>query len=382
MYNLAEYGAMIADKGRTAAYARALEQLVKPGSVVLDVGCGPGILSLLACRAGAARVYAVEQADLIDLARELAAANGFADRIHFIQATSTELELPEAVDGIVSDLHGVVPLFRTAIVSILDARDRFLKPGGWVIPARDTLWTAIVTSPQAHQQIVTAWDTEYGFDLSAAKRRAINLYEGRRIESADLLSAPQCWSTLDYRELGSPSAAGEVSCIVERGATGHGIGVWFDCETAAGIGLSNSPASGEHHVYSQAFFPWPAATMLSAGDTVRINIRADFVVDDYVWTWSTDVSEPVPCSKAGVSYRQSTFFGDTAGARRWRRRAHTFVAAAGRDATVDRLILELMDRRMPLGEIASEILIAFPSIFRDWETALGRVGELSDRYDR
>ena len=276
MYNLAEYGAMIADKGRTAAYARALEQLVKPGSVVLDVGCGPGILSLLACRAGAARVYAVEQADLIDLARELAAANGFADRIHFIQATSTELELPEAVDGIVSDLHGVVPLFRTAIVSILDARDRFLKPGGWMIPARDTLWTAVVTSPQAHQQIVTAWDTEYGFDLSAAKRRAINLYEGRRIESADLLSAPQCWGTLDYRELGSPSAAGEVSCTVERVATGHGIGVWFDCETAAGIGLSNSPASGEHHVYSQAFFPWPAATELAAGDTVRVSIRADF----------------------------------------------------------------------------------------------------------
>ena len=373
---------MIADSGRTAAYARALEQLVTPGSIVVDLGCGPGILSLLACRAGAARVYAVEQADVIDLARELAVANGFADRIHFIQAASTEVELPEPVDGIVSDLHGVVPLVRTAIVSLLDARDRFLKPGGWMIPARDTLWTAVVTSPPAHQQIVSAWDTEYGFDLSPARRRATNLYGGRRLEPGDLLSAPQCWNTLDYRELRAPSVAGEASCIVERAAIGHGIGVWFDCETAPGIRLSNSPASGERHVYSQAFFPWPAATALSAEDTVRISIRADFVVDDYVWTWRTDIEDARPSSRASVSYRQSTFFGDTAGSGRWHRRAHTFVPDTGRDARIDRLILELMDRKMPLGEIATEILAAFPSIFRDWHTALGRVGELSDRYGR
>jgi protein arginine N-methyltransferase 1 len=60
MYDLIAYGDMIADKGRTSAYARALESLVVPESVVLDIGTGAGILALLACRAGAARVYAVE----------------------------------------------------------------------------------------------------------------------------------------------------------------------------------------------------------------------------------------------------------------------------------------------------------------------------------
>src|SRR5690349_15960864 len=84
VYSLPDYGDMIADTGRTAAYARALRSRIDSSSVVLDIGTGAGILALLACRAGARRVYAVEPSDAIQVAREAAAANGFADRIQFI----------------------------------------------------------------------------------------------------------------------------------------------------------------------------------------------------------------------------------------------------------------------------------------------------------
>lgn len=381
MYDLVEHGAMIADK-RTSAYAHALQQLVRPGSVVLDIGSGAGILALLACRAGAARVYAVEPADVIDVAREAAAANSFADRIHFIQAVSTDIDLPEQVDGFVSDLHGVLPLYRKGIVSILDARDRFLKPGGWIIPARETLWAAVLTSASAHAHVVGPWDTEYGFDLSAARRRAINLYQGRRVDAADLLSAPQCWAALEYATLKGPSVSGQLSCTIERDALGHGVAMWFDCATAPGIGFSNSPASGDEHVYSHAFFAWPEAVPLSAGDTVRVRLRADFVGGDYVWTWNTDIAGPASCPRVKASYPQSSFFGEAATSGRWRRRAHTFVADLNDDSRIDRHILELMEKKMPLGEIATQILAAFPSAFKDWNAALGRVGMLSDRYSR
>ncbi|HEX6283874.1 MAG TPA: 50S ribosomal protein L11 methyltransferase, partial [Pyrinomonadaceae bacterium] len=90
MYSLHFYGRMIADRVRTDAYAEALRRSVKPDSIVLDLGCGPGLFALLACKLGARRVYAVEPNNAINIAREAAAANGFADRIEFFQSLSTE----------------------------------------------------------------------------------------------------------------------------------------------------------------------------------------------------------------------------------------------------------------------------------------------------
>ena len=72
MYSLRAYGEMISDVGRLDAYAKAIAQAVGPGQVVLEIGCGPGVFALLASRAGAARVYAVETEDVVHLAKQLA----------------------------------------------------------------------------------------------------------------------------------------------------------------------------------------------------------------------------------------------------------------------------------------------------------------------
>ena len=85
MYDLIAYAKMLADTVRVQAYADALRETVREGSVVLDIGTGPGIFALLACREGAARVYAVEPDPIIGLARALARANGCDDRITLIE---------------------------------------------------------------------------------------------------------------------------------------------------------------------------------------------------------------------------------------------------------------------------------------------------------
>jgi len=133
MYSLHSYGQMLGDATRMEAYTAALRRAVKPGSVILDLGCGPGVFALLACQWGARRVYAIEPDNVIELAREAATANGFADRIEFFQNFSTDITLPEKVDVIISDLRGVLPWYRQHIPSIVDARNRFLAPDG-VLP--------------------------------------------------------------------------------------------------------------------------------------------------------------------------------------------------------------------------------------------------------
>jgi|SRR5438105_12126415 len=82
---------MVGDGVRSDAYARALRECIRPNSIVLDIGTGVGIWALLACQFGARRVYAIEPNDVIQVAREIAAANGYADRIEFIQDISTRI---------------------------------------------------------------------------------------------------------------------------------------------------------------------------------------------------------------------------------------------------------------------------------------------------
>ena len=77
---------------------------MRPGDVVLDVGAGSGVLSMFAARAGAARVYAVEQTSMAVLAQELVAANGLSDVIEVIQDDVMDIEPPERVDVIVSGM--------------------------------------------------------------------------------------------------------------------------------------------------------------------------------------------------------------------------------------------------------------------------------------
>lgn len=93
------------------AYVKALRQAVTPESVVLDIGTGTGIFAMLACQFGAKKVYAIEPSDAIQVGKEIAAANGYDNSIEFIQKLSTEVELPEPADVIISDLRSICPCF-------------------------------------------------------------------------------------------------------------------------------------------------------------------------------------------------------------------------------------------------------------------------------
>jgi len=118
---------MIADEVRMAAHRAAMQRAVRQDSVVVDLGAGIGVMSLIACQLGARRVYAIEPNDLVEVARELAAANGFANRIQVIQEPADRVSLPERADVVVSDLRGMLPFHGLHVPALVDARQRFLS---------------------------------------------------------------------------------------------------------------------------------------------------------------------------------------------------------------------------------------------------------------
>jgi len=261
MYTISQYGNMYMNKARINAYARALRQVITPNSIVLDIGAGTGIFALLACRYGARRVYAIEREDAINLAREMAAANGYSDRFACIQSLSTKVALPERVDAIISDLSGMLPLFGQHIPAIIDARDRFLAPGGVLIARQDHLRASIVEAPDCYRKLTQPWKNLFGLNLSAGWPLVANTLRSLTSKRLKLLTPPSNLAVLDYRTIADSNMDTQLVWSMHQTGTGHGVAVWFDRIVADGIKISNEPgapkAVSTSDIYGQAFFPGP-----------------------------------------------------------------------------------------------------------------------------
>lgn len=381
-YSLICYGEMITDSVRMEAYARALEQAVRPGCTVLDIGAGTGILSLLACRLGAGRVHAVEPDEAIQLARANAEANGCADRITFHQAVSLNVSLDPRADVIVSDLRGALPLLQHHLPAVIDARERLLAPGGRLIPRVDTLWAAPVCAQEIYRKRWEPWRRNaFGLDLRAGHERVVSTTSRERFTPEQMLASGRRWAVLEYAIVEKTDVEGEVGWTVERSGTGHGLAVWFDATLGEGIGFSNAPGEPEL-IYGQAFFPWAEPVELREGDEVHVRLRADLVGDEYSWRWRTEVRPADRRDASPVVLDQASFFASPLSLDTLRRQEAGHVPSLGLDGQVDGWILSRMDGRTSLEEIARAAAARFPEQFADWREALTRAGKLSIKYGR
>jgi type I protein arginine methyltransferase len=382
MYSVSGYGKMIADAPRMEAYVSALRQAVKPGSVVIDLGSGPGLFALLACQMGARRVYAIEPDDVIEVARQAAMANGYEERLVCIQDYSTRVTLPEQADVIISDLRGILPCFQQHLPSIADARRRLIKSEGILIPQRDVLWATLVEAPETYSDIVRPWDkSRYGLDLSSARRFVTNTWRKLRVASEQLLVKPKQWCVLDYSKVESPDIRGEISWTIAEARTAHGLLVWFDSELIEGIGFSNGPDKPEL-VYGNAFFPFSYPIELVPGDEIAVTLSADLVGDDYIWRWNTRVVNEQNSEFVKATFKQSTFFGVPLSAARLHKKSASHVPLLNDEGEIERFILSLMDGKTALEEIAHQLAALYPTHFASYKAALDHVSELSQKYSR
>ena len=382
MYSLDGYGSMIADRVRVDAYAQALRETVREGSVVVEIGTGPGIWAVLACQLGARRVYAIEPSAIIQVAREVAASNGCADKIEFFEEFSNRVTLPTRADIVLSDLRGVLPLLERHIPAIVDARGRFLAPGGTLIPRKDTLWAAIVEAPKPYSELVDPWEhNAFDQDLSPARRLIVNHVQKVTVGADRLLTAARLWTTLDYNSVENPDVQGNLEWRVERAGTGHGLVVWFDADLVDGIGFSNAPSESEREtVYGSLFLPWTQPVPLEPGQSLAVNLEAKLIEEDYVWRWTTRIEPQNGSGASPIHFEQSQLAGEVLSAAKLHRRAAAYVPHLSEEGRLRRRTFELMDGEVSLGEIARQLAAEFPERFHRWEQALSYVGAISQEY--
>jgi protein arginine N-methyltransferase 1 len=380
-YSIRDYGWMINDQIRTGCYVEALRRAVQPGSVVLDIGTGTGIFAILACQFGAARVYAVEPDDAIELAKLCAAKNPGSDRITWLQGFSTEIDLPEKVDIVIGDLRGNLPFHPSNIVSMIDARKRHLKSGGRMIAARDLLRAAPASAPLENKNIASPWwRNEYGIDFSSGQAFVTNAMwraKPEPIAPENMLSAAETWGSIDYQHVESPNLDGELAWRIERPGTVHGIYVWFDAEVADELGFSNAPDLPTL-VYGRTFFPLQEAVDVAPGDRMATRMSATLLGDEYIYRWDTSVTDRAGNLKC--NFKQTTFRDRPLKLQELHRASADYVPALTLEGEIDFAIMQAMARSQPLGQIAIEMAARYPKRFSNMTSALGHVAKLSVKY--
>ena len=290
MYSIADYLWMLADDTRATAYAEAVRRAVRPGDRVLDVGAGFGFFSVLAARAGAARVDAVDVNPTIHLGPRLAAANGCADRIVFHELDVERLELPHEADVVISDLRGPTPFARRSLATIIDVRRRLLRRGGTIVPLADTMFVAPCRVPGTVQRDLHAAFGREGIDTSPVERIVHDTPIRCVVRPEDLLAPGRPWCRINYATVDTTAADGGADWTFDEAGGIAGFAVWFDTELVPGVGFSLQPGSPTR-IYNQVFVPLRAPIRIEGGSRVRITLMLRLVLDDYVWAWRVFVTE-------------------------------------------------------------------------------------------
>lgn len=281
--DLSIHRVMIGDYSRTHTYRRAILSNYKlfHQKVVLDVGAGTGILSLFCVQAGAKKVYAIEASEIAKEAEKVVATNGYSDKIVVMQQKIEDAELPEKVDIIVSEWMGYMLMYESMLPSLLFARDRWLKKGGYLFPEEVRIYIAPISDYQEYEYSVEFWrkvEDAYKVDMSALTKTAAEQMQANvhvmSVDPASIQSHASCVTAMQLATVTqgvTECAQGSFKCSCFGGAVIHGFVIWFTVHFPNDVILSTSPYEKETHWEQSVLYIPP------------LSVEQDTTIDGKLW---------------------------------------------------------------------------------------------------
>ena len=265
---------MLKDEVRTMSYRNAIlrNRHLFEDKVVLDVGCGTGILSMFAAQAGARLVIGVDMSGIIEQARKIVKANGFEDKIVLLQGKMEEVELPvPQVDIIISEWMGYFLIYESMLDTVLYARDRYLVPGGRIFPDKATMLITAIEDAEYKEQKIHYWDDVYGFDMSCIKALALHEPLVDIVAPKSVISDECVFKTIDICTVKKEDLAFVVpfSIKVNRADYCHALLAYFDIEFGGDrvVTFGTGPFDKATH-WKQTVFYLPEDLCCEAGDVI------------------------------------------------------------------------------------------------------------------
>ncbi|XP_004529445.1 protein arginine N-methyltransferase 1 [Ceratitis capitata] len=231
------------------------------GRTVLDIGCGVGILSLFAAKAGAAQVYAVDSSNVLDYTKQIVSDNGYADVIHVIKGSIEKIELPvKNVDIIICNWLGYSMLFQAACNLVIYARDKWLKKeNGIILPDVAKLFMAAIEDSKSKNDRVEWWNDVYGINMKCMRDFALSEPSFQLVQPKQLLSTQFGIKYLNMHTATKEDLKFRCKYMLEMRRSGYvdGITTYFQVfftKSHTPMGLSTDPCVWRTHWMQAVFF--------------------------------------------------------------------------------------------------------------------------------
>ena len=351
---LEEHYDYLSDARRLEKFEQAVSRAVMPGDRVADIGCGFGVLGMMCLKAGAARAWGIDETSAIEIARETVARGGLADRYTCLHESSFRTELPGPVDIVICDHVGYFGFDYGIVAALGDARRRFLKPGGKVMPERIVLQVAAAQSPEC-RKLATAWISEpVPAEFHWLREYGVNSRHAHQFAASAIVSAPAELGTIDLRADTPDHLSFAATLEATRDCELDGLAGWFACEIFDGVWMTNSPLSAEQIRRAQAFLPFETPLAVQTGDIVEVTVAIRHEATLIAWT--------ARVKRTGQAVRQSTWASAILDPKD-RTPPAARVPQLSRAGEARRALLALIDGQATNAEIERAMLRDHPDLF-------------------
>jgi SAM-dependent methyltransferase len=352
---LAEHLGYVADAAKLSSYKEAIAKVVTPGDSVADLGCGSGVLGLLCLQAGANHVFAVDASAMIDIARESLTRAGFSERATFIRGRSQRVDLPQRVDVVVCDHVGYFGFDYGVIEMLEDARRRFLKPGGTLVPSRIRLNVAAVGSQECCE-LANGWQAEtIPSEFHQLRSYSINTKHAVNLRQNDILSPQAILGDIDLYADNPRFFSWNAELQMEHDGALNGLSGWFDCELAKDVWMTNSPLVDKRIQRSQAFLPIEETVQVKSGDLVKATVMARPADNLIAWV--------VEIPTTGQRFSHSTWQGMLLSPEDLIRADPNHVPRLSREGRARMMVLGYCDGKRTAQEVGRAVLRDHPELF-------------------